>query len=171
MDFSKLHYYVPVKKSDHPKSIERDLIIYGGSPAGITAAVQAVRKGLSVAIAEFGRNVGGISASGLGATDLGAKEAIGGLSREFYQELGKYYQTDEQWTFEPKAAQYVFNKWLKDHEIDVFFEQHLEAVKAEDGEIKEIFMENGNVYKGDFFIDASYEGDLLANAEIGRAHV
>ncbi|SFA75956.1 FAD dependent oxidoreductase [Lentibacillus halodurans] len=166
MNFSKLHYYVPVKKSDNPQAIERDLIIYGSTPAGITAAVQAERMGLSVAIAEFGRNVGGISASGLGATDLGAKEAIGGLSREFYTELGKYYQTNEQWIFEPKAAKYVFDKWLQEHDIEIFFEQHLDTVTCEDGEIKAIVMEKGNVYKGEFFIDASYEGDLLAKAGI-----
>lgn len=166
MDYSHLHYYVPVKKADNPQTIERDLIVYGASPAGISAAIQAKRMGLSVVIAEFGRHVGGITASGLGATDIGAKEAIGGLSREFYKALGDYYGVEEQWTFEPKAAKQVFHKWLDDHDIDVNFQQHLETVKKEDGEIKELLMEDGNSYKGNFFVDASYEGDLMGKANI-----
>ena len=166
MDFSKLHYYTPTPKADDPRRIERNLIVYGAPPAGITAAVQAARMGLSVAIAEFSQHIGGITASGLGAADIGAKEAIGGLSREFFKELGKYYGKDEQWTFEPKAARFVFEKWLKEHDIEVFFNQHLETVIKENGEIKEIVMEDGNSFKGSFFIDASYEGDLMAKAGV-----
>ncbi|MEH7013912.1 FAD-dependent oxidoreductase [Neobacillus niacini] len=166
MDFSHLHYYAPTPKAIKPNVIERDLIVYGATPAGITAAIQAKRMGLTVAIAEFGKQIGGITASGLGASDIGAKEAIGGLAREFFQELGKYYETDEQWTFQPKAAKYVFEKWLTDYEIDVFFYQHLEEVKTDASRINEIVMEDGSTYKGAFFIDASYEGDLMAKAGV-----
>ncbi|WP_082252858.1 FAD-dependent oxidoreductase [Bacillus sp. FJAT-27251] len=166
MDFSGLHYYVPSAKAIEPKVIESDLIVYGATPAGIAAAVQAKRMGLTVVIAEFGKHVGGITASGLGASDVGAKEAIGGLSREFFQELGNYYNMEEQWTFEPKAAKYVFHKWLKDHDIEVVFNQHLTDVKTEDRKIKEIIMEDGTAYKAKFFIDASYEGDLMAKAGV-----
>ncbi len=72
--------------------IKKDVIIYGGTPAGITAAVQLARAGYSVAIAEFSQQIGGMTASGLGATDLGAEEAVGGLAKEFYQEIAYYYQ-------------------------------------------------------------------------------
>ncbi|OCA86123.1 xanthan lyase [Bacillus sp. FJAT-27225] len=157
---------MPASKGSKPIVIERDLIVYGATPAGITAAIQAIRMGMTVAITEFGGHVGGITASGLGASDSGAKAAIGGLSREFFRELGKYYNTEEQWTFEPKAAKYVFEKWLKQYEVDVFFNQHLENVKTEKSEIKEITMEDGTVYKAGFFIDASYEGDLMAKAGV-----
>ncbi|WP_082687096.1 FAD-dependent oxidoreductase [Bacillus sp. FJAT-27445] len=166
MDFSQLHYYVTTPKASDPKIIERDLIVYGATPAGITAAIQAKQMGLTVAIAEFGKHIGGISASGLGASDSGAKEAIGGLSREFFLALGTYYGTEEQWTFEPKAARQVFEKWLKEYGIEVFFNQHLEEAKTENRKIKEIIMENGTVYKGDIFIDTSYEGDLMAKAGV-----
>ncbi|WP_081798107.1 FAD-dependent oxidoreductase [Neobacillus dielmonensis] len=166
MDFSQLHYYVPTPKAGNSRVIEKELIVYGATPAGLTAAIQAKRMGLTVIIAEFGKHIGGITASGLGASDIGAKEAIGGLSREFFKELGKYYDTDEQWTFEPKAAQYVFEKWLKEYEIEVFFNQHLEEVTTEHGRIKEIIMEDGTTYRGAFFIDASYEGDLMAKAGV-----
>jgi hypothetical protein len=166
MDFSHLHYYVPIPRAIKPKVIKRDLIVYGATPAGITAAIQAKRMGLTVIIAEFGSHIGGMTASGLGASDSGAKEAIGGLSREFFRELGKYYNTEEQWTFEPKAAKYVFEKWLKDYEIEVVFNQHLEIVKTENRRIREIMMEDGTTYKGDFFIDSSYEGDLMAKSGV-----
>jgi len=166
MDFSRLYYYRPSEKKPDAPKIESALIIYGATPAGITAAIQAKRMGLSVVIAEFGRNIGGMTASGLGASDVGAKEAIGGLSREFFRELGKYYGKEEQWTFEPKAAKYVFEKWLKEQEIEVIFEQHLQDVEMENGKIIELTMEDGTIYKGTYFIDASYEGDLMAKAGV-----
>ncbi|MCP8615910.1 FAD-dependent oxidoreductase [Salirhabdus salicampi] len=169
MSFENLYYYRPVEKSINQEIVKKNLIIYGGTPAGITAAVQASRMGLSVAIAEFSQHIGGMTASGLGATDLGAPEAVGGLSRQFYRDIGKYYKTDEQWRFEPKAAKYVFEKWLKDENIPVYLNQHLESVLKENGKIKEITMEDGQRYVGDMFIDASYEGDLLAKAGISYA--
>ncbi|MGP4106069.1 FAD-dependent oxidoreductase [Virgibacillus sp. L01] len=166
MDFSNLKYYVPSPVSNNPQTIIKDLIVYGATPAGITAAVQAKRMGLTVAIAEFGSHIGGITASGLGATDLGAKAAIGGLSREFYKKIGKYYGKEEQWTFEPKAAKHVFISWIEEHNIPVYYGQHLKEVEVKDKEINEIVMENGNTFKGAYFVDASYEGDLMAKANI-----
>ncbi|THE13597.1 FAD-dependent oxidoreductase [Bacillus timonensis] len=166
MDFSHLHYYVPTPKVSEPSVIKRDLIIYGATPAGLTAAIQAKRMGLSVVIAEFGKNIGGITASGLGASDIGAKEAIGGLSKEFFRELGNYYKTNEQWTFEPKAAKYVFKKWLKDFKIELVYNQHVIEVIKENTRITKIIMEDGTTYIGDVFIDASYEGDVMAKAGV-----
>ncbi len=166
MDFSKLHYYVPAEKVDNATIVEKNLIIYGGTPAGISAAVQATRMGLTVAIIEFGQQIGGMTASGLGATDLGAEDAVGGISREFYQEIAKYYKKEMQWTFEPKAARYVFKKWMKDYNIPVYLNQHLAGVVKKNSEIIEIGMESGQRYKGKFFMDCSYEGDLLAKADV-----
>jgi len=166
MDFSNLHYYVPTEKVGEPTLIEKKLIIYGGTPAGITAAIQATRMGLTVAIIEFSGNIGGMTASGLGATDLGAEDAVGGLSREFYQEIAKYYKKEKQWKFEPKAAQYVFGKWMKNYHIPVYLNQHLAEVSKENGKIIEIVMENGTRYKGKVFMDCSYEGDLLAKSDV-----
>lgn len=166
MDFSKLYYYSPTPKANEPKVFTRDLIVYGATPAGITAAIQAKRMGLSVIIAEFGRHIGGITASGLGASDVGAKEAIGGLSRQFFQELGNYYNKEEQWTFEPKAASYVFEKMLHEYKIEIVFNQHVVDVKTENKSIKELQMEDGTIYRGAFFIDSSYEGDVMAKAGV-----
>ena len=146
--------------------VEKDIIIYGGTPAGISAAIQATKMGSSVAIVEFSHHIGGMTASGLGATDLGAEDAVGGLSREFYQRIATYYGKDKQWTFEPKAAQYVFDQWIKEYEIPVYLDQHLGEVIKDDLKITEITMENGNRFKGKVFMDCSYEGDLLAKAGI-----
>ena len=165
MDLSNLKYYYP-PEGDTNLTVKRDLIVYGATPAGITAAIQAAKMGLTVAIAEFGKHVGGITASGLGATDAGVKDAIGGLSREFYRRIGKHYGKEEQWTFEPHVAEKVFLDWLKEYDIPVYFTQHLKAVIKNDGAIEEIVMENGNRFIGEYFIDASYEGDLLARAGV-----
>ncbi|MFJ7936167.1 FAD-dependent oxidoreductase [Sporosarcina sp. NPDC096371] len=166
MGFSQLHYYIPTEKLENAIIIEKNLIIYGGTPAGITAAIQATRMGLTVAIVEFSHHIGGMTASGLGATDLGAEDAVGGLSKEFYQEIAKYYKKEKQCTFEPKAAQHVFNQWMKDYNIPVYLNQHLAEVVKEEGEIIEIRVEDGNRYKGKFFLDCSYEGDLLAKSDV-----
>lgn len=166
MTFSNLKYYVPKKKNTQALTIEKNLIIYGGTPAGITAAIQAKRMGLTVAIAEFSRNIGGMTTSGLGATDLGAEAAIGGLSREFYQEVAKHYNKEKQYTFEPKVAQAIFAKWVEENEIPVYYQQHLAKVIKENKEITEIIMEDGTIYKADVFLDCTYEGDLLAKAGV-----
>ncbi|WP_313886432.1 FAD-dependent oxidoreductase [Bacillus sp. SD088] len=166
LGIEKLHYYVPTTKNSEKRFIKKDVIIYGGTPAGITAAVQIARLGYSVAIVEFSQQVGGMTASGLGATDLGAEEAVGGLAKEFYQEIARYYQKEKQWIFEPKAAQYVFQKWIKEHDIAVYYRQHLEKVLTIKGKITEIVMEDGSCYQADIFMDCSYEGDVLAKAGI-----
>jgi hypothetical protein len=169
-DFSKLYYYVPSAPNENPLTIEADLCIYGGTAAGIAAAVQARRMGLTAVIAEFSRKIGGISASGLGATDHGRKEAIGGLAKQFYRDLGTYYGTSNEdgcvWYFEPSAAQRIYKEWLEKAEVPVYCEQHLAAVDKKAGRIAQITMENGNVFRAKMFIDASYEGDLMAKAGV-----
>lgn len=166
MDFSNLHYYVPTEKKESPSVIEKDLVIYGGTPAGITAAIQAKRMGLTVVIAEFSNNIGGMTVSGLGATDLGAENAIGGLSKEFYDAIAKYYGKDKQWKFEPKVARQVFEQWIKKYDIPINFRQHLRVVKKTNQNISEIVMEDGTSYCGKVFLDCTYEGDLLAFAGV-----
>lgn len=169
--FSNLYYYKP--KQDLPRQphrIEADLCIYGGTPAGIAAAIQASRMGLKAVIAEFSQHVGGMTSSGLGRTDVGNTMAIGGISSEFYQALGEHYGSDEPdgrtWALEPHVAERIFTDWLQQAGVPVYFEQHLEAVELQSGRIIQIKMEDGNVYTAPMFIDASYEGDLLARAGV-----
>lgn len=166
MSMDNLHYYRPSESKRHKEIVTVDLLVYGATPAGITAAIQASEMGLSVSIAEFSGHIGGITTSGLGATDLGAKEAVGGLSREFYRRIGSYYVKEEQWTFEPKAARYVFEQWMKEYDIDVYHHQHLQEAVMHEGKIDSLVMESGNRYRASYFVDASYEGDLMAKAGV-----
>ena len=138
--------------------------MYGGTSAGIAAAVIARRLGRSVSVAAFGRRIGGLSASGLGATDTGRIDAIGGLSREFYRRVGARYGQAESFRFEPHVAEDVFEAWVAEHGIDVFREQRLDTVRMSQDRILELRMESGLRFRAAMFIDATYEGDLLARA-------
>ncbi len=169
-DFSHLTYYRPQPLSDTPEYIQADLCIYGGTPAGISAALQASRIGLRAVIVEFGCHLGGMTTSGLGRTDVGNKDAIGGISREFYRKIGQIYGSDEPdgaaWGFEPHVAEQIFKDWVESAGVPVYFEQHLANVEKKNGKIIKIKMENGNVFSAPMFIDATYEGDLLAKAGV-----
>src|SRR5947207_15971473 len=77
---------------------EYDIVVYGGTPGGLSAAIQANRLGKSVVLIEPGPYLGGMTTGGLGATDIGNKGAIGGLSREFYKRIRKYYADDAHWS-------------------------------------------------------------------------
>src|SRR5579872_4420335 len=82
---------------------EYDVVVYGGTSGGISAAVQAARMHKSVVLIEPGKHLGGLTSGGLGATDIGNKKAIGGISREFYQRIKKHYAQDASWKFQPRA--------------------------------------------------------------------
>lgn len=170
MNFDAIRYYKPIAKQDNAIVVDADLCIYGGSSAGIAAAIQASRMGVKVVIAEFGTHLGGLTTGGLGATDIGNKAAIGGISREFYVALGKHYGTTEgdgtQWTFEPSVAKEIYMTWLEKAGIIVHLDQQLVKAIKKDGRIQEIHMSNGNIFKAGMFIDATYEGDLLAAADV-----
>jgi hypothetical protein len=161
-------YYYPLPK-EQPRNIESDICIYGATPSGIAAAVQAARLGKRVSLVEFGSRIGGMTTSGLGATDIGNRHVIGGLSKEFYKELGSYYDKKESWYFEPGAALKIYNKWLSQHNIQLFLEQRLSGIEKLNNRIISLHTENGTVFKASIFIDSTYEGDLLARAGVEYA--
>src|SRR5437660_817822 len=80
--------------------VETDIVIFGGTSSGVAAAVQARRMGKSVVIAEWTNHLGGLTTGGLGATDIGNKAAIGGIAREFYEQIAAHYEKPEAWTWE-----------------------------------------------------------------------
>lgn len=165
---------------------EYDVVIYGATSAGISAAIQCSRMNKSVLLIEPTNRIGGLTAGGLGATDIGSKDAIGGIAREFYQNIKKYYDNplnwkwqdkkdysqsrnkegeNAMWTFEPSAALTVYKEMMDKEQIDLVYSKRLlrkEGVKKIGLAITEIEMESGEVYKGKMFIDATYEGDLMA---------
>ena len=175
------------------QAAEYDLVIYGGTSAAVTSAVQAKRMGKTVVIVCPDKHLGGLSAGGLGFTDTGNKAVIGGLAREFYHRVWKHYDTEAawkwqkkseyggkgqgtsaidgtqrtQWIFEPHVAELVFEDLVKENSIPVHRDEWLNretGVKLTEGRIASITMLSGKTYSGKMFIDATYEGDLLAAA-------
>ncbi|MBI4663109.1 MAG: FAD-dependent oxidoreductase [Verrucomicrobia bacterium] len=146
--------------------IESDVCVYGGTSGGVVAAVQATRMGKTAVVVEFGRHLGGLSSGGLGATDIGNKTAIGGISREFYRRLGKHYGKEEQWTFEPHVAENIFYQMVNEAGVPVYLEQRLASVKMDGLRITEIATRSGKVFRAKMFVDATYEGDLMAKAKV-----
>ncbi|MBW8333578.1 MAG: FAD-dependent oxidoreductase [Prolixibacteraceae bacterium] len=171
---------------------EYDIVIYGGTSAGVAAAIQSSRMGKSVILIETTSRIGGLTTGGLGATDIGNKQAIGGISREFYQNIKRYYEKlenwkwqkpeeylqtrnreeeDAMWTFEPSAALKVYKEMMAPEKIDVVYNQRLNrenGVKKLGEKIVEIEMESGEKYNGKMFIDATYEGDLMETAGVSN---
>lgn len=167
---------------------QADVVIYGATSAGVAAAVQVSRMGHSVILIEPGQHVGGLTSGGLGFTDSGDKRAIGGISREFYQRIRKHYDNssawtqerpqnypryrpadDAMWTFEPKVAEQVFRQMLTEARVELLQGERLNrssGVTVADNQIQQIVMESGLVLAGQQFIDATYEGDLMAAAKV-----
>lgn len=151
-------------------AFEVDVVVYGGTSAGVIAAYAAKMSGKSVLLAEPGRHLGGMSSGGLGLTDIGNKYAITGLALDFYRRMGSYYGEFEAWTFEPKAAEQVFESYVDEADVEVLFSRRLKSVEKTGTDIRTVTLEyaGGGPSAGDIrvrarmFIDASYEGDLMA---------
>lgn len=186
-----LLFSVVLNSYSSKKVKEYDVVIYGGTSAGISSAIQSSRMNQKVLLIEPTSRVGGLTTGGLGATDIGSKNAIGGISREFYQNVKKHYDkpenwkfqnkddysesrnrpedVDVMWTFEPSVALQIFFDMMKNEKIDLVYQQRLlrdGGVTKVNGAITEIKMESGQRYKAKVFIDATYEGDLMASAGV-----
>ena len=151
-----------------------DVCIYGATSAGIIAAYTANKMGKSVLLVDPGKHIGGLTSGGLGQTDIGNKYAITGLSREFYRRIGKHYGRFEQWTFEPHVAGNVFKQFLAEANVEMMLEHQLVRLTKEGEWIREIEVQpvigsSGSprkIVRAAMFIDCSYEGDLMAKAEV-----
>jgi FAD dependent oxidoreductase len=177
------------------QSVQYDIVIYGATSAGVIAAVQAKKMGKSVLVVGPETHLGGLSSAGLGFTDTGNKAVIGGLSREFYHRIWRHYQEPgawkwqkreeygnkgqgtvamdgEQrtmWIFEPHVAERVFEELVAEHKIPVHRDQWLDrakGVKNDGARVAAITMLSGRTYSARMFIDATYEGDLMAAAGV-----
>lgn len=177
------------------EEMDADVIVYGGTAAGVVAAVQVARTGKSVLLITPTTHLGGMTSGGLGFTDTGNKEVIGGLAREFYQRLYDHYQKPENWKwqardeygnkgqgtpaidgdkrtmwiFEPYAAEQIFESWVDEHNITVLRDHWLDresGLVVKDHRIHQITTTNGNTFRSRIFIDATYEGDLMAAAGV-----
>lgn len=172
-----------------------DVIIYGGTSAAVTAAVEVIKSGKKAIIVSPDTHLGGLSSGGLGYTDTGNKATIGGLSREFYHRVWLHYNDSSSWKwekheeygnkgqgtpamdgenrtmwiFEPHVAEKVFEDFISEYDIPVYRDEWLNresGVVTKDGKVVSFTTLSGKTFKGKMFIDATYEGDLMASAGI-----
>ncbi len=177
------------------RAAEYDVVIYGGTSAAVTAAVQVKKMGKSVIVVSPDKHLGGLSSGGLGWTDTGNKAVIGGLARDFYHRVWKHYDTPAawrqqkkeaygnkgqgtpaidgtqrtMWIFEPHVAERVFEDMIREHGIEVRRDEWLDrakGVKKSGARIVSITTLSGKTYAGKMFLDVTYEGDLMAAAKV-----
>jgi len=187
-----LFFVSPAPDSSTGTTETADIVIYGGTSAGVAAAIQASRMGKKVILLEPTKRLGGLTTGGLGQTDIGNKQAIGGIAREFYRNVQKYYNDpdnwkwqekseymrmqrktdpheDAMWTFEPSAALKIYEEMIARENIEVRYNQRLDrqgGVERKGKRITAISMLSGESYTAKMFIDATYEGDLMASAGV-----
>lgn len=146
-----------------------DVVVYGATAGGVIAAVAAAREGARVALVEPGVRLGGMVSGGLGHTDHGRIETIGGSSLEFFQRVGRHYGQPVTWDFEPGVAESVFRDMVREAGVKVFFNHRLRehgGVARHGDALTALITEPGDVYPARVFIDATYEGDLLEQAGV-----
>jgi|JI6StandDraft_1071083.scaffolds.fasta_scaffold07358_4 hypothetical protein len=171
-----------------------DIVVYGGTSSGIAAVREAASHGHSVILVVPEKFIGGMMTGGLGASDKGVYWTVGGLARSFFEDVYRHYENPQTWTretrpeylpkhgliyredmkcqwfFEPHVARLIFGKWLADSGATVLRGERLNrgkgGVTKEGGVIRQITMESGLAISGKYFIDASYEGDLMAAAGV-----
>ncbi len=152
-------HFQPIERGE-PAQLDFDVAVYGGTPGGVTAAIQAARMGQRVVLLSFDDHVGGLTSGGLTATDLGNTKAIGGMALEFYERVGKNKG------FRPSAAEAAFRAMLEEAGVTVLLRRPLESAKMKETRIESITMLTGETIKAKTFVDASYEGDLYAAAGV-----
>ena len=153
-----------------PPARSFDVVIYGGTAAGVITAVSAARMGLTVALLEPTRHIGGMVTGGLSATDHGEKIVTGGDALEFYRRVGAKYGVPLFWYPEPKVAESVLNEMLAEQKgVQLFLRHRLRergGVRRSGAAITELVMENGARFRGKLFVEASYEGDVMQQAGV-----
>ena len=148
-----------------------DICIYGGTSAGVIAAYTAAKAGKSVLLVEPGKHLGGMSSGGLGHTDIGNKYVITGLALDFYRRVGRHYGNFEQWDFEPKVAESVFNQYIQEGKVPVLLSNRITGLAKNHNRITTITLEDparhvNTTVTAKVFMDCSYEGDLMARAGV-----
>jgi hypothetical protein len=143
------------------------VLVYGASSAGIAASMAAARNGATVLLLDAELPIGGMSSQGLGAVDIGDPDTIGGISSEFFGRVGAKYGQPVSYAFEPHVAAEVFREMLAaEGNIKLISGARLGSVTKDSGRIRQLIAEDGRRYEADVFIDATFEGDLMALAGV-----
>ena len=168
-----------------PAAAAPDIIVYGGVPCGIAAAVMAAREGAKVVLIEPTKHVGGLSTSGINTAESEhmLQWTIGGFADEFYQRMGRHYaenkaqqirphsdkRLDTVYFFESSVAEKVYLDLLKEAGVEVRYDASVATVKKYGAKIIGLTLTDGTTLDAKVFIDASYEGDLMARAGVKYA--
>lgn len=158
-----------------------EVVVYGATPSGIAAAVAAAREGQKAVIIEPLNIVGGMMSGGLSFSDSNqmARESLGGIFEEIHLRIEEIYKEkgvelpydvsvkdNRKWMYEPHVAERVFLDMLREAGVKVVLNETIKSALKEGAVITGIKTYSGNVYSGKVFVDASYEGDLLAAAGV-----
>lgn len=157
----------------NPVPTRVDICIYGGNSAGIIAAYRASLEGKKVLVIEPSGRIGGLTAGGLGQTDIGKVSIIRGLARDFYQRVGQAYgKSEPAYNFEPKVALQIYQEYVKEAGIDVWYHHRIVSAQKKGNQLRSITLEDTSrqlrscTVEAKVFIDCSYEGDLMARAGV-----
>ncbi|MGN6699045.1 MAG: FAD-dependent oxidoreductase, partial [Thermomicrobiales bacterium] len=154
-----------------PPPAQADVVVYGATASGVVAAVAAAHLGRRVIVVEPGQHIGGMVSGGLGWTDVGDRDVIGGLARDFYARVAQHYGV-ALWDVlgpEPHVAERIFRDWLVEAGVAIHFGARLDRVERAGRAIRRLLVEDGRAFAAAVFIDASYEGELLARAGVSYA--
>ena len=149
-----------------------DVVVYGATAGGVTASIAAAKEGGKVLLVEPGKNVGGMVTGGLSHTDYGDRTVIGGLTYQFYQKVADYYKTQVfYWRGpEPHVGEQIMLDWLKEAGVTIWFGKRVEKVTKNQQTIEKITFTDGTEVCAKIFIDAGYEGDLMARAGVSYTY-
>lgn len=152
----------------YPQRSDPAVVVYGATASGTIAAIAAAEAGADVLLIATGKNVGGMVTGGLSHNDYGDLTVIGGMAKKFYQKVADYYhQPVYYWRGpEPRVGEKIFLDWLKEAGVAVIFGNRVVETYKEDGVIEWMVLSGGDTIRGSVFIDASYEGDLMAKAGV-----
>lgn len=146
--------------------IVRDVVVYGGTPAGVAAAVAAADTGAKVTLLAEGSTVGGLMSNGISASDIGSPGAVQGIAKEFFAQVRKHYGDPRTWRFEPRVAERIFRDMLSRHGVQVRTKAPLSRAVVKNRKITCLVVQPGRSYCAENFVDASYTGDALAMAGV-----
>ncbi len=169
--------------------LHADVVIYAATPGGLAAATAVVREGATVIVVEPTSHIGGMVTGGIAITDTGTPELVGGVAAEFFDEVaseentgqhrppvllsrGREYpwRAPQKWDIEPKLARQVFEKWVKEGRYQLLRGQRVTAVSKKGARITGMRLTDGTEVTGAIFIDASYEGDLMARSGVSNTY-
>lgn len=161
--FAAFLWTLPLLGAEH----SFDVVVYGGTAGGAIAAIAAAQHGLTVALLEPGMHVGGMVSGGLSNSDVDRQEAlVGGLTREFFEAVGRHYGKPVAWAFEPHVAEQTFGEMLSAARVQTFFGSRLARLVKSGSRIQSLFSGNGDSFSAKVFLDCGYEGDLMKAAGV-----